>query len=137
MKKSDIASLTAIVKAIYPIVPVMEETAKSDLEDMFSNANVRPLFYVARIDNKIVGFIGLMESHKTFGSYELFWVMVHPESQRKGVGTKLTIFIIQKMKELGARYAELNTESPNYFEKFGFETIDKIDTEDIMSLKSF
>jgi len=74
-------------------------------------------------DRKIAGYFGswlvLTEAHITN-------IAVHPDFRKKKIGTMLTEYFINHLKELGIEYATLevrisNTAAKNLYEKFGFE----------------
>lgn len=78
-------------------------------------------YYVAESDGVIIGSAGfnLSDDQKTA---HLSWDIVHPDAQGKGLGSELTIFRIQRIKEIGSvqtlavRTSQL---AYKFYEKFG------------------
>lgn len=75
------------------------------------------------------------------GVYQLFWISVLPEFQRKGVGTKIVDTIIKEIKKIRgkhrkAKLIQLTTTKPEFYEKkFGFKKIESLGkNEYLMSL---
>lgn len=81
-------------------------------------------YIIAEVDGIIAGYFGswlvLTEAHITN-------IAVHPDFRKQKIGTMLTEYFINHLKELGIVYAILevrvtNTAAKNLYEKFGFET---------------
>lgn len=80
-------------------------------------------YYVLEIDNKILGCGGfnLWDDGKVA---RISWDILHPQSQGKGLGTELTKFRIQKIKEIeSVKTIVVRTSQLVYkfYEKFGLE----------------
>lgn len=80
-------------------------------------------YIIAEVDGKIAGYFGswlvLTEAHITN-------IAVHPDFRKQKIGTKLTEYFINHLKELGIEYATLevrvsNIAAKNLYKKFGFE----------------
>lgn len=80
-------------------------------------------YYVAEEDGKILGCGGFNLSDDA-QYMRISWDIVHPESQGKGVGSKLTQYRIDRIKEHdGIQMISVRTTQLVYkfYEKFGFQ----------------
>lgn len=67
----------------------IRESLWHELQDMFNAANFRPTFYVAEVENEIVGVAGWNWSWFNYDNYELFWMFVREDVRKRGIGTQL------------------------------------------------
>jgi len=77
----------------------------------------------ALVDDKIAG---LLIAGKPFGGVSFcHWLMVDPNFQRKGIGTKLLTYWEEIVKEMGAHNLKLEAIDKNlkFYGDFGFETL--------------
>jgi ribosomal protein S18 acetylase RimI-like enzyme len=64
--------------------------------------------WVAEVDGNVVGFVAYeLNANTKIGEVQL--LAVHPEYQNHGIGTKLNIFALQKLKENGMKLAVVGT----------------------------
>lgn len=96
-------------------------TEEKDLVDFLTHHTDN--YYVVEIDNTIFGCGGydLLEDGKMA---RIAWDIVHPDSHGKGIGSALTKFRIQKIKEIeGIKTISVRTSQLVYhfYERFGFE----------------
>jgi len=64
--------------------------------------------YVAQVGETVAGFIAYaVNSDDQTGEVEL--LAVHPDYQNHGIGTALNTFVLEKMRESGARLAVVGT----------------------------
>lgn len=124
LKEKDIQAAAGIVRKNYS--KDWEKTSAKELQSMFSNAAVRPVYYVAEEKGKVIGFIGFTQSWMDYNVYQIFWVNVDPEWQRQGIGRKLVAKVIVEIKKKKKAYLiQLTANLPNskyYAEHFGFKT---------------
>lgn len=97
--------------------PSEEEDLKDYLDNHADN------YYVVDIDGVIVGCGGfnLTDDRETG---KISWDIIHPKSQGQGVGRELTLFRIQKMKEIESiKTISVRTSQLAYkfYAKFGLE----------------
>jgi predicted N-acetyltransferase YhbS len=82
-----------------------------------------PMIYVAFLDNKPVGTVGLLRAD-LFSRQDLApWMadlFVHPEYRSRGIGSALQDFIMVKAKTLGYQAIYLYTPLVGYYEKKGW-----------------
>lgn len=123
-KDSDKDSLLELLKLNTPTYFAPEE--REDLIDYL--ANHIEYYYVVEVDGKILGCGGfnLTEDRKTA---KISWDIIHPDSQGKGVGSALTKFRIQRIKEIeGIQTVSVRTSQLvfKFYEKFGLELKEKV-----------
>ena len=57
--------------------------------------------YVTEVDERIAGFLIFGPTPATVGTYDMYWIAVHPDFQGRGVAQELDEFIVQYVRELG------------------------------------
>jgi predicted N-acetyltransferase YhbS len=140
LKPVDIKATAALIGRNYS--KKYEYSAALELKDMFGASAIKPTYFVAVEDKKIIGLGGFMQSGMDYYLYEIFWVNVAPERQRQGIGKKIVERIIAEIKKKkGARAIILTADTLRgdqkyYKDNFKFKTIAKFDknSEHIMFL---
>ncbi len=107
---------------------------------MFSKSLCKPTYIVAVEKNAIIAFAGYNSSWLDNAVFNIFWVNVHPEHKRKGIGSLLIKYIINKIKDekdVKAKMILLSTKTSSFYKLLGFRQISpKYDKEYVlMSLK--
>jgi predicted N-acetyltransferase YhbS len=134
MRPGDIDECTAIVRTNYSVA--FAKSAAKELKEMFGSAHIKPLYFVAEEKGEIVGFAGCVESWVDYGTYEIFWLNVAPEKQRRGIGKKLVATILTELKKRKPDLVLLSTTAPDYYKKhFGFRTLAIMTEYRLMGLK--
>lgn len=124
IEKSEISQAADIVRKNYSAE--YGEAATREISAMFDNPTIPPQYLVAEQDGRILGFAGYIQSWMDYNAYEIFWVNVEPEHQRRGIGSALVSRVLEDIREKEALTVLLTTSSPNYYEtKFGFKTVNK------------
>ena len=81
---------------IYPILyPDWRKMQAQGVEKLAANEKIS--FWVAEVDEKVVGFIAFEGFDDKTAEVQL--LAVHPGYQNRGIGTRLNTFALQKMKE--------------------------------------
>jgi RimJ/RimL family protein N-acetyltransferase len=93
------------------------------------NENV-PTSYKITMDNKLIGLVYIKKSDK------YITIMIHPEYQSKGIGSKVLNIFIEKLKNINIKYffvkiKQSNIKSIKLFQKFN---LIKIGTEHIYNI---
>jgi len=90
------------------------------------------LFYLAKMDDIEVGFVGLEPNHPEMDHLRIHKIYLHPKHQGKKIGKWMTEQVEVLAKNLKLKYLHLNVNRHNtavdFYLKCGFKTID---TEDI------
>ena len=107
-----------------------------DMADMWSNANVKPTFFVAKSEREIVGFVGIKESVIDWGVFQIYWLMVDPTHQRQKIGRSLMYHAMGEITKKGGTLVILSTPVPKYFHQFGFKKFRTHNLHTVMSLQS-
>lgn len=109
------------------------ELLRLNTPDYFSPAEEKDLIYyldnhpenyfVIEVENKLLGCGGFNTS-ETSEMMRLSWDIIHPKSQGKGLGSALTKFRIERIREMkGIKTISVRTSQLVYkfYEKWGFE----------------
>jgi ribosomal protein S18 acetylase RimI-like enzyme len=71
--------------------------------------------FIAETGSSIVGYICYGPTPLTEGTWDIYWLAVAPNQQRKGIGKSLLTFAEGNIKETGGRIAIIETSSkPEY-----------------------
>jgi ribosomal protein S18 acetylase RimI-like enzyme len=140
LQKSDIDQAAAIVGRNYS--KKYEKSSHLELSDMFDAGVIKPTYFVAEEDDKIIALAGFIQSWMDYSLYEIFWVNVLPEKQRLGLGQKMVWRLISEIKKKKGACGILLTANglkniPKWYKnKFKFKTIQKFEknNDDIMYL---
>lgn len=139
LEKSDVEFVVEIVRKNYSLLEAKQ--AKLEILEMFKNGVIKPQYFVAE-SKGIVGFGGFIKSWMNDGVYNIFWINVAPEEQKKGVGKSLVqklIVEIKKKKDSKLILLTADTTKGNdkyYGNLFGFKKIESFDStkDSIMAL---
>ena len=73
-------------------------------------------FLFADISGHVAGYTCFGEIPCTFGSFDLYWIAVHPEFQRKGIGESLLKETEKIASSIGCRRIYIETSSRGLYE---------------------
>lgn len=136
LQEADIPAAAAIVGRNYS--HEFEISSAAELREMFGTAVIKPSYIVSEEDGRILGFAGFMQSWMDYNLYNVFWVNVDPDHQRKGIGKQLVRHVIDEIRKRdGSRLILLTTDSPTYYaDNFGFKILQSFmgGTYQLMSL---
>lgn len=140
LRKSDIKACVAICDANYN--GQYHSQINKELHRMFDKTFfVRPTYYVAEIDGKILAFAGFAPTGFDYNIYGLFWVNTHPEHLGGKIGLKVVKHIVS-----GIRRKMIDTKKPGcilltclkplerYYSKLSFKTITTTGDELVMCI---
>ena len=94
-----------------------------------------PQYLVAEVDGKVVGFAGMMESWIMHGVWDLIWINVKKTHQGQGIGKALTERRIAAIDRQKGAVVNLSTQSPRFFDIFGFNETHSVDGWSFMTKK--
>lgn len=73
------------------------------------------IVYVYEENKKVLGYYCIAKRDLTDGVYDLYWIVVKPGKQNKGIGKKLMTHCEKFVKDLNGRWILIETSSqPNY-----------------------
>lgn len=86
--------------------------------------------YGTFVDDELIAVISLFvgQQENDPGSARFRKFAVHPDFQRKGIGTRLMEHIITEARRLGARdlWCDARLESADFYRRFGMETVSEV-----------
>jgi len=94
--------------------------------------------YVIQIEGKTIGIMGIgaaTDDDTDDSYYELYWIYLHPDYYRKGIGTQAVNFAFDKARKLDKRFMTVwvlaeNHNSIKFYEKCGFVADGKTKTRE-------
>lgn len=123
--KSDKSACLEAFKSNVPQYFTQEEI--QDFEDFLlrlENGREQARFYVLEYHGKTIACGGFGDKNRT-GVFSLAWGLVHQEFHKKGLGEKLLLYRLEKIKELKPKFpviVDTTQYSAGFFEKYGFQT---------------
>jgi len=133
LKKSDIKKAAAIIGQNYS--GKYEDRAVLELREMFGHSPIKPTFFVAEDERKIIGLVGFIQSWMDYYIYQIPWVAVTPARQNQGIGKKLVARVITEIKknpgaDLILLTADKRTNLPRFYHRFfKFKVLREFDRE--------
>lgn len=126
-QERDFASIHKVIQSAFETVSYSNQKEHL-LVDAMRVAGALELSLVAELDGKIVGHIAFSEvtiNGKNCAWFGLAPVSVHPEYQNKGIGSKLILEGLNRIKKSGAKGSVLLGE-PEYYYRFGFKQLEQL-----------
>lgn len=92
--------------------------------EYFKGGEYAPKFFTAEHDatDEIAGFCALRKTMMMHGFWEFIWVAIKEGHQGKGLGTLLTEYRLDYVRENDGTSVLLVTQKPEFFNRFGFLT---------------
>ena len=121
---ADVGAITEVTVAAFKTLEISNHTEQFIIEALRA-AKALTLSLVAEVDGRVIGhsaFSPVTISDGTRNWYGLGPVSVLPEYQRKGIGKALIQEGLLRLKDLDAKGCCL-VGHPQYYRKFGFETV--------------
>lgn len=87
-----------------------------------------PMMYIAKDESKVVGVVSIWRNDLTARQDLYPWMatlFVKNEYRNKGIGTLLQQKVIEETKKRHYKYLYLTTDLENYYEKTGWEFLEK------------
>ena len=113
----DKKALIAIAEAIGLFSSQELEELDSMLAEYFDSDLGGDRFWIVYYDGGPVGVAYCAPEPYTYGTWNLYFIAVHPDCQGKGVGTKLLRYVEQVLAERGERVLLVETSGLPNFER--------------------
>jgi GNAT superfamily N-acetyltransferase len=84
-----------------------------------------PCYYVFDCDGEVAGFSGMIRSWQMHNVWDFIWINVSKKHWNKGIGTLLTKYRIEKVRQMDGSAINLMTQNPKFFKQFKFEEINR------------
>jgi ribosomal protein S18 acetylase RimI-like enzyme len=124
-KHVDEEEVKALWMAVFPNAPSHNDPA----DDIRSKLKIQSeLFFVAMTDGKVVGTaMSGFDGHRGW----VYYVAVHPEYRRRGIGSALMKEVETALREIGCPKLNLqiranNAEVQSFYESLGYDVEDRI-----------
>ena len=92
------------------------------------------VWFLAERDGRVVGFACYGPVPLTEGTYDLYWIAVHPDAQGSGVASKLDDAVVEAVRGIGGRWllAETSSTGPyaaarGFYERRGYCLLGRIE----------
>jgi len=72
--------------------------------------------YVAVFQNKAIGWVCFGSTPCTVGTFDMYWIVVDPVFQRKGIGKPLSRFAEEEIKKQNSRLVVVETSGTSRYE---------------------
>jgi ribosomal protein S18 acetylase RimI-like enzyme len=105
--KSEVFSAEEITVALEVIEIYLENPKQQDYD----------LYTAVDDQERIVGYLCIGPAPISLGTFDLYWIAVHPDSQGKGIGRELLVFAEGLVKSRGGRLVVAETSSLPRYEK--------------------
>lgn len=131
-QNSDIPQIFNLIKSAFETTSYSNQKEHL-LVDALREAGALELSLVAELKGEIVGYIAFSEvtiNHKKCSWFGLAPVSVHPDYQKRGVGSKLILEGLDRIKKSGAKGCVLLGE-PEFYNRFGFKQLDQLKLEGV------
>lgn len=131
-EKSDIPQIHNVIKSAFETTSYSNQKEHL-LVDALRETGALELSLVAELKGEIVGHIAFSEvtiNHKKCNWFGLAPVSVYPKYQNKGIGSKLIVEGLGRIKKSGAGGCVLLGE-PDYYGRFGFQQHQELQLEGV------
>jgi N-acetylglutamate synthase-like GNAT family acetyltransferase len=123
----DIPMIIKIAKSNNPSYP--KNLVKKEINEMFSQALLKPTYLVAEKNGNIIGCGGFIRSWEDNSIFNIFWINVLADFQGNGVGTKLIKKIVETINgdkgKPKVKMITLSTNKPVVYKRLGFKKLGK------------
>lgn len=114
---NDTHALVAVTAATGFFKPMEVDTLHHVMSDYFElNQAEGERCFVREEDGSIVGFVFYAPEPMTEGSWSLWWIVVGPNLQGKGIGRELLQFVEDDVRGHGARVLWVETSGLSHYE---------------------
>lgn len=135
MASADLQPVLSLIRTTGLFTPDEIRVAE-ELIDVYLNDSKQREYFVAVIENdsgRIVGYMTYGPTPLTEGTWDLYWIAVSPQEQKKGYGQKLVLWLEAEVRRQLGRLILIETSSqPKYqptrkfYEKLGYTEIARV-----------
>ena len=118
MKREDSEDVFRIIERAGMFTPEEILVAHELAETYLDMPHQEDYFFVVaeNADGRIVGYLSYGPAALAEGAYDLYWVVVEPESQGRGHGKELVAWLEEKVREEGGRMILIETSSQSKYQ---------------------
>ena len=111
--KKDREDFVEILKQIPQFTEEEKECAVELIDDNLDNGEESDYKFIVAVDGKDkgLGYICFGKISLTDACYDIYWIVVAPKCQAKGIGSRLISSLETELKEMGARKIFIETSS--------------------------
>jgi len=119
LKLSDYAAVKEIITGIPEFSPLDQAIAIELLDWAVSHPKSAEYQFLVSVDEnkKHIGFVCFGPTPLTKGTYDLYWIGVHPFFGRKKIGKRLVTAMEKRIKSKGGRLVIIETSSAPIYQK--------------------
>jgi len=135
MASADLQPVLSLIRTTGLFTPDEIRVAE-ELIDVYLNDSKQREYFVAVIENdsgRIAGYMTYGPTPLTEGTWDLYWIAVSPQEQKKGYGQKLVLWLEAEVRRQLGRLILIETSSqPKYqptrkfYEKLGYTEIARV-----------
>lgn len=134
MARNDLEPLLEMVRGTGMFTRAEAEVAY-ELMDIWLNRPEQKdyIIYVAEENGELAGYVCYGPTPATESTFDLYWIVVHPALQRRGIGGKLLAFAEKECRKRGGRLMVIETSSTekyagtrNFYRLNGYEVEGRI-----------
>ena len=134
LESRDRSTVSGIVQAVGNFSPEEIQTALELVDAALADGESSGyLCWVLEDEEGVRGYLCLGPTPLTDGTYDLYWIAVHPSVQGRGYGRALTQFAEEETKVRGGRMLLIETASQDaygatvrFYERAGYELVSRI-----------
>jgi len=118
IRTRDREGIVTLIEATKKFSQAEIEIAQELIDICFGQPDQKDYFgYVVEIDERIAGFLLLGPTPATVGTYDMYWIAVHPDFQGRGIAQELDGFAMQFVRERGGYLIIAETSSQPSYER--------------------
>ncbi len=118
LRADDRSSITRLVRATQNFSEAEIAIAEELIDIVIERPDQKDYYaYVALAGDRIAGFLLLGPTPATTGTYDMYWIAVHPEFQGQGVAQALDEYAVHFVRERGGYLIIAETSSQPSYER--------------------
>lgn len=108
-----------------------------NIEECLNTDKIVPQWYIATIDNKIIGGVGVIENdfhNRKDLSPNICALYVEEDYRCQGIAGKMLDYVYEDMKNKGINTLYLTTNHTSFYEKYGWEYLCMVQEDDELEM---